>query len=91
MRVRHIPNGTYPEERLVDGAIGAIEDAPELNLTVGLEASLDFDAAWPLIYPQGTVLWQQDDEYYESTGNFSGFWNSTPAPSAAALLVSYPC
>jgi len=37
---------------------------------------LDFDSSWPLIYPQGIVLFQEDDEYYESTGNFNGFWNS---------------
>lgn len=41
-----------------------------------MEAALDFDSAWPLIYPQGTVLFQEDDEYYESTGDFQGFLNS---------------
>jgi hypothetical protein len=30
-----------------------------------LEAALDFNAAWPLIYPQGIVLYQEDDEPYE--------------------------
>lgn len=74
-----IPNGTYPEERLVDGAIGAIEEPfpPEFpKPPVGMEAALDFDSAWPLIYPQGTVLFQEDDEYYESTGDFGGFLNT---------------
>lgn len=70
-----IPNGTYPEERLIDGAIGAIEDTTEF-VPIDLEAPLDFDSAWPLIYPQGLVLFQEDDEYYESTGNFNGFWNT---------------
>lgn len=70
-----IPNGTYPEERLIDGAIGAIEDTTEY-VPIDLEAPLDFDSAWPLIYPQGLVLFQEDDEYYESTGNFNGFWNT---------------
>ncbi len=74
----YIPNGTYPEERLVDGAIGAVEDAPEQKIRVGLESSLDFDSAWPLIYPQGTVLFQEDDEWYETHGDYNGFWNSTP-------------
>ncbi|KAI1750022.1 subtilisin-like protein [Xylaria castorea] len=72
-----VPTGTYPEERLIDGAIGAIETpSPIYPLVVGLESSLDFDSAWPLIYPQGTVLYQTDDEYYEYTGNFTGFWNT---------------
>lgn len=72
---RWIPNGTYPEERLVDGAIGAVEDAPKLNLSVGLESSLDFDSSWPIIWPQKTVLYQVDDEHYEVEGT-NGFWNS---------------
>ena len=71
----HIPNGTYPEERLIDGAIGATEDTPDF-VPIDLEAGLDFDSAWPLIYPQGLVLFQEDDEYYESHGNFNGFWNT---------------
>jgi tripeptidyl-peptidase-1 len=71
----YIPNGTYPEERLIDGAIGAIEDTTEF-VPIDLEAPLDFDSAGPLIYPQKLVLFQEDDEYYESTGNFNGFWNS---------------
>ncbi|PSR88695.1 putative Tripeptidyl-peptidase sed1 [Coniella lustricola] len=71
----YIPNGTYPEERLVDGAIGAVEEAPKLNITAGGESSLDFDSAWPLIWPQKTVLYQVDDQYYEVVGTW-GFWNT---------------
>ncbi|KAB5571736.1 putative Tripeptidyl-peptidase sed1 [Coniochaeta sp. 2T2.1] len=68
-----IPNGTYPEERLIDGAIGAIEDTDEF-VPIDLEAPLDFDSAWPLIYPQGLVLFQEDDDYctysaYGETGD----------------------
>lgn len=74
---RHIPNGTYPEERLIDGAVGAIEDPSNFtNVEDGAESALDFNAAIPLIFPQGTVLFQQDDQYYESTDNLPGFWNS---------------
>ncbi|KAI1124400.1 peptidase S8/S53 domain-containing protein [Nemania abortiva] len=73
----HIPNGTYPEERLIDGAVGAIEDPSNFtNVEDGAESALDFDAAIPLIFPQGTVLFQQDDQYYESTDNLPGFWNT---------------
>lgn len=45
-------------------------------MPIDLEAPLDFDSSQPLIYPQGLVLFQEDDEYYESTGDFNGFWNS---------------
>ncbi|KAK0123704.1 hypothetical protein ONS95_008714 [Cadophora gregata] len=72
----NIPNGTYPEERLIDGAIGATEDTPLFVTTDALEAALDFDAAQPLIYPQGLVLFQEDDEYYEFNGGYNGFWNN---------------
>ncbi|KAI0809624.1 peptidase S8/S53 domain-containing protein [Xylaria sp. FL0064] len=73
----HIPNGTYPEERLIDGAVGAIEDPSNFtNVEDGAESALDFDSAIPLIFPQGTVLFQQDDQYYESKDNLPGFWNT---------------
>ncbi|KAK8109283.1 hypothetical protein PG984_015084 [Apiospora sp. TS-2023a] len=72
----NIPKGTYPEERLVDGAVGAIEEPSPYPIAAGSESALDFDAAWPLIWPQKTVLYQVDDEYYQHSGNFSGFWNT---------------
>ena len=74
---RNIPNGTYPIAKSIDGAVAAFEDPTEIPIKqVGVESMLDFDSAWPLIWPQKTVLFQTDDEWYESTGNFSGFWNS---------------
>ncbi|KAK8117373.1 uncharacterized protein PG998_005654 [Apiospora kogelbergensis] len=72
----NIPKGTYPEERLVDGAVGALEEPSPYPIEPGSESALDFDAAWPLIWPQKTVLYQVDDEYYEHSSNFSGFWNT---------------
>ncbi|EFQ35648.1 Pro-kumamolisin [Colletotrichum graminicola] len=69
--------GTYPEERLIDGAIGAIEEgSPVFPTKLGLESALDFDIAWPLIHPQKPVLYQVDDQYYEYKGNFEGFFNT---------------
>ena len=59
--------------------IGAIEDTTEY-VPIDLEAPLEFDSSWPLIYPQGIVLFQEDDDYYESTGDFNGFWNSKHHP-----------
>ncbi|KAK3319647.1 alkaline serine protease [Cercophora scortea] len=72
-----IPNGTYPIEKLIDGAVGAAQTNDE----VGAESDLDFQAAWPLIWPQKTVLFQTDDQYYEInqttlTTPYLGFWNT---------------
>ncbi|KAM7215665.1 alkaline serine protease [Rhypophila decipiens] len=72
-----IPNGTYPIEKLIDGAIGAAQDLEML----GPESDLDFQSAWPLIWPQKTVLFQTDDQYYEINQTYQetpylGFWNT---------------
>ncbi|KAL7941112.1 peptidase S8/S53 domain-containing protein [Trichoderma barbatum] len=74
-----IPAGTYPENRLVDGAIGSWEDlvatvGPGFG-DIGIESTLDFQAAIPLIWPQKTVLFQTNDEYYEIVGT-AGFFNT---------------
>ena len=74
---REIPNGTYPIEKLIDGAIGAAQTADE----VGAESNLDFEASQPLIWPQRTILFQTDDQYIEINQTdlhtpYLGFWNS---------------
>jgi len=48
---------------------------------IGEEADLDFEVAIPLIYPQKTVLFQTDDEWYQKemakAGSvYTGFFNS---------------
>lgn len=47
----NVPEGTYPEERLIDGVVGAFKDLPSAVpiFTVGVESSLNFDAASPLL------------------------------------------
>ncbi|CZT09147.1 related to Tripeptidyl-peptidase sed1 [Rhynchosporium agropyri] len=72
----HIPNGTYPEERLIDGAFGAIETVDKFVAINDSEAALDFGTASPLIYPQGLVLFQDGDEYWEVEADSYGFWNN---------------
>lgn len=72
-----IPNGTYPIEELIDGAIGAAQTAAE----VGAESNLDFQASQPLIWPQRTILFQTDDQYVEVNQTdlhtpYLGFWNT---------------
>ncbi|KAB5513198.1 putative Tripeptidyl-peptidase sed1 [Coniochaeta sp. 2T2.1] len=72
-----IPNGTYPIEKLIDGAIGAAQTLDQ----VGAESNLDFQASWPLIWPQKEVLFQTDDQYIEVNQTdlhtpYLGFWNT---------------
>lgn len=72
-----IPNGTYPIEKNIDGAFGAAKNVT----SAGVESDLDFEAAQPLIWPQKTILFQTDDEFYEvneTSANtpIRGFWNT---------------
>jgi tripeptidyl-peptidase-1 len=46
---------------------------------LGEESTLDFQASIPLIWPQTTVLFQTDDEYWEIVGS-EGFFNSKTNP-----------
>ncbi|KUI54358.1 Tripeptidyl-peptidase sed1 [Cytospora mali] len=77
----YIPNGTYPTEKLIDGAVGSIEEAGIDEEDAGVESDLDFMSAWPIIWPQRTVLFQTDDQFYEvnqssATTPYLGFYNT---------------
>lgn len=67
----NIPLGTGPTLKAVDGAV-----APTNVLNAGPESDLDFQVAYPLIYPQNTILFQTDDPVYENNYTFSGFLNT---------------
>ncbi|EHL01600.1 putative Tripeptidyl-peptidase sed1 [Glarea lozoyensis 74030] len=67
----NIPKGTAPTLNAIDGAV-----APVAVTAAGAESNLDFQIAWPIIYPQGTVLYQTDDPVYENNYVFSGFLNT---------------
>jgi hypothetical protein len=89
---RDIPVGTYPTEKLIDGATGTALTYPE----DGVESNLDFTAAMPLIWPQKAILFQTDDEYYEmleqnpvGSNQYPGFWNSE-CWTHSRLLVFWP-
>jgi tripeptidyl-peptidase I len=61
----------------VNGANGPTEN----RTAAGAEVSLDFQLVMPLVWPQETVLWQVEDEYYQknqsTTGTvYKGFFNS---------------
>ena len=51
-----IPQGTGPQLDLINGAT-----APNSQDEAGGESDLDFQIAYPIIYPQGTVLFQVSD------------------------------
>jgi tripeptidyl-peptidase I len=64
-----IPNGTRPTPVYIDGSdLGPV--------FVGGEADLDFQLAYPLIYPQVITLYQTDDFYYAASGPGYGFFNT---------------
>ena len=56
-----IPQNTHPTLDSVDGAT-----APNPIDEAGAESLLDFSLAYPIIYPQGTILFQTDDDVYQA-------------------------
>jgi len=67
----NIPAGTSPKLDAIDGAV-----APVSVLNAGPESDLDFQISYPLIYPQGTILYQTDDPVVEANYTYSGFFNN---------------
>lgn len=66
-----IPIGTHPTPNLVDGA-----QAPTELLLGGEESALDFQISYPVIWPQGSVLFQTDDINYSEGSEYTGFLNN---------------
>jgi tripeptidyl-peptidase-1 len=66
----NIPKGTSPTPAFIDGA-----QAPTDVADAGGESDLDFELAYPIVYPQTITLYQTDD-LYEAThaqGAFNTF------------------
>jgi tripeptidyl-peptidase I len=55
----YIPQGTHPKPAFIDGA-----EAPVVVANAGGESDVDFELAYPVLWPQGTVLFQTDDINY---------------------------
>ncbi|KAF7935516.1 hypothetical protein BELL_1052g00020 [Botrytis elliptica] len=66
----YIPKGTHPIPNFVDGAV-----APVSVEEGGGESSLDFELAYPLLYPQKLVLYQTDDINYSNENPTVGVFN----------------
>ena len=70
----YIPQNTHPIPAFIDGA-----EAPTDTADAGGESDLDFELAYPLIYPQTITLYQTEDYHYAtnpnstSTGGFNTF------------------
>jgi tripeptidyl-peptidase-1 len=66
-----IPNGTHPTPAFIDGA-----EIPT-EIFAGGESDLDFQLAYPLIYPQAIKLYQKDDfNYAINTHPGTGLFNT---------------
>ncbi|GKZ19826.1 tripeptidyl-peptidase sed1 [Aspergillus brasiliensis] len=66
-----IPQGTHPTLDSIDGATAPVDvdDA-------GSESDLDFQVAYPIIWPQNTILYQTDDPNYEDHYTYKGLLNN---------------
>lgn len=63
----HIPNGTHPIDRNIDGGIAQTNNIS----TAGIESMLDLDCAYPIVYPQNVTVFNVDDLAYQSNPYFS--------------------
>ena len=79
----YIPQGTHPTLDGIDGAT-----APTTVANAGPESDLDFQISYPLIYPQGSVLYQTDDSVYEANYTYEGFLNNFLDAIVSICIVS---
>lgn len=67
----YIPAGTGPKPAFIDGA-----QAPVPVDQAGGESDLDFELAYPILWPQSTVLYQTDDLNYATVTYTGGGFNT---------------
>lgn len=68
----YIPKGTHPKPAFIDGA-----SAPVSVADAGAESDLDFQLAYPIVYPQTITLYQTDDyDYASGEVETDGFFNT---------------
>ncbi|KAF2761577.1 putative protease S8 tripeptidyl peptidase I [Pseudovirgaria hyperparasitica] len=61
----YIKNGTHPTVISIDGGPGPTNNTSE----AGGEVELDLQLAYPIVYPQGISIYQEDDAIYELDPN----------------------
>lgn len=66
-----IPGGTGPDVYGVDGGV-----APTASKYGGSESTLDLDLAYPIVYPQGIIVYQVDDSVATSDFTKEGLFNT---------------
>ena len=81
----YIPKGTGPKVNAYNDASAPVSPAGS-----GIESMLDFCVAYPLVWPQGTTLFQGDDEHYSAStdklGFFQNFLNAVDGVSNHACM-----
>lgn len=60
-----IPAGTHPKEDSIDGA--GDSGGPPSSVGINPESDLDIQVAYPIIWPQNSVIFEVGDSYYTST------------------------
>lgn len=86
--ISNIPQGTSPTPAFIDGAV-----APVNVSEGGGESDLDFELAYPLIYPQTITLYQTGDSFYSTSpiGTFNTFLDAidgVSCPKKCRILSS---
>ncbi|KAF2171470.1 hypothetical protein M409DRAFT_63728 [Zasmidium cellare ATCC 36951] len=61
----NIPNGTHPIDYNIDGAVSKTTNVSE----AGVEAMLDLELAYPIVYPQTISIFNEDDLFYQAQAN----------------------
>lgn len=70
----HIPQGTRPTRVNIDG----LSNSTDAESDSAGEADLDFQLAYPIVYPQNITQYQTDDIYYSGYGSnmYDGLFNT---------------
>lgn len=60
-----IPQGVHPSTNSIDGGVAKTNNVSE----GGGEMMLDLELAYPIVYPQSIVIWDENDLHYQSWNN----------------------
>ena len=77
----HIPNGTHPTGKLIDGGVAKTKNLSE----AGGESELDFQLSYPIVYPQAITTFNVDDLHYQTWPNEYVIWRLSREPGLISL------